>query len=666
MNTPPFLLAAAALFWAAQTGQWLVGAVAGVLMEGSRYLGWRWSLQEADFNRIADFCTVMLFGLALYFYFTFGNPRAITLLFQWMPLVLAPVALAVAWSTSREISLSVLFWSLRRAPARRRTTFNPGVALFVVWLLAASAANHEGPGFQIGLVLLAGWALWPARPRSHALAVWVLGLALAAGLGYAGNVGLHTLQLWLEGAVPDWIAGSGARTNPYRNNTDIGSVGDIKLSEGIVLRVTADSGWRTPILLHRASYDDYRSGTWIASKPRFDAIAPSDVATRWRLSAAAVEPSRSGSRLGVNDYSTSGNPVLSLPLGVVRLESLAASDLKVNRLGAVQAEHKPGYFSYVAVLGADAGSAAPADAAYSPPDTADLKIPPREAASIARIADELQLANLQTPEALAAVTRFFSERFRYSLWQGTPAGGATPLADFLLTTRAGHCEYFATATALLLRAAGVPARYATGFSVQEPASVGEGYVVRERHAHAWVRAWVDGAWRDVDTTPPDWFAAESARAPFWSPLVDFLSWLRFRIAQHAASADTGTLLAWLAIPLALWVAWRVRGSRRALVRASSGSAPNAAPVRGGDSEFYPVERRLSELGYARRDAEALQEWLARIASLPAAQALEHAELGALLRLHYRHRFDPLGLPEVDRARLQERARDWLARHPMTA
>src|SRR5439155_1389676 len=74
----------------------------------------------------------------------------------------------------------------------------------------------------------------------------------------------------------------------------------------------------------------------------------------------------------------------------------------------------------------------------------------------------------------------------------------------------GHCEYFATATVLLLRAAGVPARYATGYSVQEWSRLERRYVVRARHAHSWALVWADGAWRDLDTTPPLWADEEAA------------------------------------------------------------------------------------------------------------------------------------------------------------
>src|SRR5207247_2054170 len=86
------------------------------------------------------------------------------------------------------------------------------------------------------------------------------------------------------------------------------------------------------------------------------------------------------------------------------------------------------------------------------------------------------------------------------------------LGEFLQTTRAGHCEYFASATVLLLRAAGVPARYAVGFSVQEWSRLERRWIVRARHAHSWALAYVDGAWREGDTTPPLW-AGRGRRPP---------------------------------------------------------------------------------------------------------------------------------------------------------
>ena len=61
------------------------------------------------------------------------------------------------------------------------------------------------------------------------------------------------------------------------------------------------------------------------------------------------------------------------------------------------------------------------------------------------------------------------------------------MSRFLLRTRSGHCEYFATATVLLLRQLGIPARYAVGYAVHE--ATGRKYVVRQRDAHAWCLVW---------------------------------------------------------------------------------------------------------------------------------------------------------------------------------
>jgi protein-glutamine gamma-glutamyltransferase len=657
VNTPPFLLAAAALFWGAQTGNWLVAIASAGLLEAPRYVERRWHLESAEFNRVADFCTVLLFAIAVYLYFTFGNPRAVTLLFQWMPVIVLPLALAQAWSTARALDLSVLFWSLRRNPMRQPVKLNLAYPAFVLWLLAASAANRHGAAFYLGLTLLTSWPLLRARPRSYAIPL-AAGMLLAAALaGFGGQLGLHRLQQWLEAAAPEWLAGGGTRTNPYRSTTDIGTIGDLKLSQRILLRVEADPALTAPILLHRASYDDYVGGTWVARNARFEQLAPSGSApfgstSAWKLSDAAG-PMR---QVTVHDDSD-GNPVLSLPANTARIEGLDASEMKMNALGAVQIEHKPGFFSYRAQIGSG-------NSAYGPPTPRDLKVPKAEAAAVGRIADELKLAALTPAQALATVKQFFADRFEYSTWQRRPALGRTPLAEFLLATRAGHCEYFASATVLLLRAAGIPARYATGFSAQEWSKLDGAYVVRERHAHAWVRAWVDGAWQDLDTTPPTWFLAEAAEAPLWSPLADLWSWARFRLSAWSARAGergwSGGLI-WLALALIAWLAWRTLRGRGAGTAAATPGAGSDRIWPGRDSEFYLIERRLAELGHARQDAESMTEWLARIAPQPGSEALHR-----LARLHYRHRFDPAGLPAADRETLRAQALAWLAQHPLQA
>jgi len=117
-------------------------------------------------------------------------------------------------------------------------------------------------------------------------------------------------------------------------------------------------------------------------------------------------------------------------------------------------------------------------------------------------------------------------------------------------------------------------------------------------------------------------------------------------------------LIWLALPLVAWLAWRTLRGRRANIAAATPESISSQPWPGLDSEFYLIEKRMAQLGHARRQAEALTEWLARVAAQPGSEALLR-----LARLHYRHRFDPAGLPAAERLALRDEALAWLARHP---
>ena len=81
---------------------------------------------------------------------------------------------------------------------------------------------------------------------------------------------------------------------------------------------------------------------------------------------------------------------------------------------------------------------------------------------------------------------------------------ADPLAYFLFERRKGHCEYFASAMTVMLRAIGIPARLATGFQSGIYNPMTDLWLVRASDAHTWVEAWIPGkGWSTFDPTPPD-------------------------------------------------------------------------------------------------------------------------------------------------------------------
>jgi len=93
-----------------------------------------------------------------------------------------------------------------------------------------------------------------------------------------------------------------------------------------------------------------------------------------------------------------------------------------------------------------------------------------------------------------------------------------PVTEFFFEKKQGYCQYFASAAAILLRAQRIPARYVTGFNVQEWNRPGGHFVVREADAHAWIEAYVDGkGWIEADPTPDAEFAARrEATRPGWA------------------------------------------------------------------------------------------------------------------------------------------------------
>ena len=222
-----------------------------------------------------------------------------------------------------------------------------------------------------------------------------------------------------------------------------------------------------------------------------------------------------------------------------------------------------------------------------------------------------------------------------------------------MQSRSGHCEYFATATVLLLRELGIPARYAVGYAVNE--SSGRGYVVRERDAHAWCLVWnaPTQIWEDFDTTPASWVAEENKRAPAMQWFSDFWSWVRFQIAKlRWGQANLRQYILWALMPVLALLLYQIifRRGRGRGPQSKTGNSAAAIFWPGLDSEFYLLERKLAARGVPRQPGEPLSDWLARTLADPALADLRQP-LQELLRRHYCHRFDPRGLSAPEREAL---------------
>lgn len=149
-----------------------------------------------------------------------------------------------------------------------------------------------------------------------------------------------------------------------------------------------------------------------------------------------------------------------------------------------------------------------------------------------------------------------SGEFEYSL-QGQPRqAGVDPVEDFIKNNRRGHCEYFATALALMLRSQGIPSRVVVGFKTNEWNELGNFYQVRQLHAHTWVEAflqpeeippellhadrawqWMNGGWLRLDPTPAARDLGLEDGGSAWSRLDRYLSWLDYVWSSYVMDMD---------------------------------------------------------------------------------------------------------------------------------
>jgi hypothetical protein len=130
-----------------------------------------------------------------------------------------------------------------------------------------------------------------------------------------------------------------------------------------------------------------------------------------------------------------------------------------------------------------------------------LKLPSDIDSRLAKMATELVQGKQTSVARVESIRRFLQDGFTYTLEQPN-RDKPDPLAAFLFEDRRGHCEYFATAFAALLRGAGIPSRVVGGYQGGLWDDESEVVVFTGKHAHVWVEWFEPGSgWWAADATP---------------------------------------------------------------------------------------------------------------------------------------------------------------------
>ena len=313
--------------------------------------------------------------------------------------------------------------------------------------------------------------------------------------------------------------------------------------------------------LRGAAYDRYDRGRWRSSRGPARAVQRVGVGPLRQPDAVMVE--RVGAvpgwvliPLGASALSTDEGTVRVDPMGVVR---------SIPGDPAARVWFRPG--ARVAL-------------APSPPGAADLMLPPALRPELTAFAERFGAGGATPFARVERIADVLRTRYRYSLrFERTPK--RDPVIDFLDRHPQGHCEFFASALALLGRAAGVPTRVVGGYRVAERNPLGDYYVVREKNAHAWVEAWDDArGWVTLDATPagevPQNLGHESR---WWSAAADGAAVLGGRMKAWFAARTAGQRLGTALALLVAWLAWRTWRARGEAVGARTASRPRRRSAR---------------------------------------------------------------------------------------
>jgi len=238
-----------------------------------------------------------------------------------------------------------------------------------------------------------------------------------------------------------------------------------------VMRVTSDRGGA--LYLRGCAYDTYFQNNWTNLNLREEFYWPTELEAAGRVT---VKTEYTMSMRYFPYYGADG--------------SLDAVSRGINNFS------KQKEYSYeVAVL-----TAIP-DTYTSKPEHGYTQLPTvaqRWAESVLR---ELITADMTDAEKLAAITGYVKGLAKYSLHADKmPADASDFVVWFASEADRGYCVHFASAAAVLLRAAGIPARFVTGYMVQ--AEAGKETVVYGKDAHAWAECFLEGVgWIPVEATP---------------------------------------------------------------------------------------------------------------------------------------------------------------------
>jgi protein-glutamine gamma-glutamyltransferase len=527
---PRLLMGVAFLFWGAMQQQAFAGLIAAILFEARHWTVLRWAFGEKGFARAWQLCILFLIVSAVgVFQMEDRDPTDFLVVLSWMPFILMPIGLAQQYASDFGVPMTTFSFIARRKLALDRQLGRPvqvrpfqlGYPFLTLVLICSGIAVDDLLSYSIGVVLLLGVALYKMSDKGRRPKAWAFAYFLAASLA----VGMAYGVILAYDYVMRMTSSGRAAESPdlsIETRTKIGQVTNLQQSKSIRWRYYVKAGEK-PERLRLAAYNWSLGNDWRAklrSRDYIEQIAPEREAggdLENLLPAGELSYVFDEADLDRRDFGTSGRleglltsqTIIPMALGTRRIDDLDAGGVAANSMGTVQVnqpEYGAASIQLSAHLGLPAGDHAPSDR--------DMELPLHEEDGIDEFLGKIGWKGLALGEPWEEAPPVISEeeakelehrlrmefatRFKYSTFSDF-SRSEKPISDFLNLQSVGHCEYFASATTMLMRKVGIPARYCVGYVVRERGEGLDEWILRGSHAHAWCQIYVGGTWRKEES-----------------------------------------------------------------------------------------------------------------------------------------------------------------------
>ncbi len=321
----------------------------------------------------------------------------------------------------------------------------------------------------------------------------------------AGTLGLFFVLPRLEASFLSTGLLPPVHVSGFTEQVRLGEIGLVQLSNEPVMRVRTSGPDGAPVPADRTYWrglamDRFDGRAWTVSDPARIRLA-------WIGGAGSTGPPRKAAwslRQEINLEPLDSRAIFAAaePVGLYGdFRSLEAAS--TEGFFAPGVRRRLSYVAYSEPLRPDLETLRSSNPADSEPDLVQLytQLPADLTPRVGELAAEWTRGASSPADAALLVQERLRSDFNYGLEQPASAF-PDPIAAFLDEVREGHCEYFATTMALMVRSLGMPSRVVNGFQGGEWNPVGEYWLVRQRDAHSWVEVhFPDVGWVTFDPTP---------------------------------------------------------------------------------------------------------------------------------------------------------------------